>query len=163
MKRFAWRLQRVLDIKKKEEQTKRAELLDITEKLAQVRGELLIQKRLLKNIIESLTKEHPRIRLNKQEFFLRCSSTNDKLIKKLESEVKKLETRQKEKIAEILKVKKYKEGLNKLRAEAKTQFIKDQERLEQKDADEMAIMGFARKIIQQGKFDNSISKDFAND
>jgi flagellar FliJ protein len=157
MKRFAWRLQRVLDIKRKEEQIKKAELLEITGELAQVRGKLLIQKRLLKNIIDSLTKEHPRIRLNKQEFFLRCSATNDELIKKLESEVKELETRQKGKIAEVLKVKRFKEGLNKLRVEAKTQFIKEQERLEQKDADEMTIMGFARKIVQQDKVDNSIS------
>jgi len=157
MKRFAWRLQRVLDIRRKEEQTKRAELLEITEKLAQVRGELLIQKRLLKNIIDSLIKEHPRIRLNKQEFFLRCSATNDELIRKLESKVNELETRQREKIAEVLKVKRFKEGLEKLRVEAKTQFIKEQERLEQKDADEMTIMGFARKIVQQGKVDNSIS------
>ncbi len=157
MKRFAWRLQRVLDIKRKEEQIKRVELLEIAEKLAQVRGELLIQKRLLKNIIDSLTKEHPRIRLNKQEFFLRCSATNDELIKKLESKVNELATRQKGKIAEVLKVKRFKEGLNKLRVEAKTQFIREQERLEQKDADEMTIMGFARKIVQQGKVDNSIS------
>ncbi len=157
MKRFAWRLQRLLDIKTKEEQIKRVELLEITEKLAQVRGELLIQKILLKNIIDSLTKEHPRIRLNKQEFFLRCSATNDGLIKKLESEVNELGTRQKGKIAEVLKVKRFKEGLDKLRVEAKTQFIKEQERLEQKDADEMTIMGFARKIVQQGKVDNSIS------
>ncbi len=157
MKRFAWRLQRVLDIKGKEEQTKRVELLEITEKLAQVRGELLMQKRLLKNIIDSLTKEHSRIRLNKQEFFLRCSTTNDELIKKLESQANELEIRQKGKIAEVLKVKRFKEGLNKLRVEAKTQFIREQERLEQKDADEMTIMGFARKIVQQGKVDNSIS------
>lgn len=157
MKRFAWRLQRVLDIKRKEEQIKRAELLEITGKLAQVRSKLLIQKRLLKNIIDSLTKEHPRIRLNKQEFFLRCSATNDELIKKLESEVKELETRQKGKIAEVLKVNRFKEGLNKLRVEAKTQFINEQERLEQKDADEMTIMGFARKIVQQDKVDNFIS------
>ena len=157
MKRFAWRLQRVLDIKAKEEQTKRAELFSITGKLAQVRGELLIQKRLLKNIINSLTKERPMRRLGKQEFFLRCSATNDELIRKLESKVNELETRQKGKIAEVLKVKRFKEGLNKLRVEAKTQFIKEQERLEQKDADEMTIMGFARKIMQQGKVGNSVS------
>ena len=157
MKQFAWRLQRVLDIKEKEEQTKRAELFEITGKLAQVRGELLMQKRLLKNIIDSVTKENPIIRLNKQEFFLRYSATNDELIKKLESEINELETRQKGKIAEVLKVKRFKEGLNKLRVEAKTQFIKDQERLEQKDADEITIMGFARKIVHQSKVDNSIS------
>jgi len=156
MKQFAWRLQRVLDIKKKEEQTKSLELLGITEKLANVRGELLMQKILLKNVIDSLTKEHPRTRLNKQEFFLRCSATNDELIKRLESKAKELETQQKGKIAEVLKVKRFKEGLNKLRVEAKTQFINEQERLEQKEADEMTIMGFARKIMQQGKVDNSI-------
>ena len=157
MKRFAWRLQRVLDIRKKEEQTRKAELLDITEKLAHARGELLIQKTTLKNIIDGLTEENPGSRLGKQEFFLRCSATNDDLIKKLENEVNELEARQKGTIAEVLKIKRFKEGLNKLRVEAKTQFIREQERLEQRDADEMTIMGFARKIVQQGKVDNSIS------
>ena len=96
MKRFAWRLQRVLDIRKKEEQTRKAELLDITEKLAHARGELLIQKTTLKNIIDGLTEEHPRSRLGKQEVFLRCSVTSDELIKKLESKTTKRETRQNE-------------------------------------------------------------------
>ena len=155
MKRCIWRLQRVLDIKTKQEQTKRAELLEITAKLARMRGELLIQKRLLKNIIDGLTKEHPKIRLNRQELFLRCSATDDELIKKLESEVSKLEIRQKEKIADLLKARRFKEGLDKLRTKAKTQFINEQERLEQKDADEMAIMGFARKIMQRDKIGDS--------
>lgn len=162
MKRFVWRLQRVLDIKRKEEQTKRAQLLEITEELAQRRGELLMQKRLLKSIIDSLTEEHPKSRLGKQEFFLRCSATDDELIKKLESKVNGLETRQREKIAEVLKVKRFKEGLKKLRVEAKTQFIREQERLEQKDADEMTTMRFARKMMQRDKVDNSIGQDSAN-
>lgn len=157
MKRFVWRLQRVLDIKRKEEQVKRAELLWITEKLAQTQGELLIQKRTLKGIIDSLIKEHPGKRLSKQEFFLGCSATNDKLIKNLESKLTELKTRQKEKITDVLRVKRFKEGLEKLRVEAKTQYMKEQERLEQKDADEMTIMGFARKIIQRDKVDSSIS------
>ena len=42
MKRFVWRLQRVLDIRKKEEQIKTAELIEITDKLAVTRGKLLI-------------------------------------------------------------------------------------------------------------------------
>ncbi len=156
MKRFVWRLQRVLDIRRKEEQTKRAELLEITEKLAHTRGELLIRKRMLKDMIDSLTKEHPRNRLGKQEFFLKCSATTDELITKLKRKVNELETRQKEKIAEVLKVKRFTEGLKKLRVEAKTQFITEQERLEQKDADEMTIMGFARKTGRQNKVNSSI-------
>jgi len=149
MKRFTWRLQRVLDIKRKEEQTKRAQLLEIIEKLVQVRGELLIQKRILENIIDSLTEEHPRSRLGRQEFFLRCSATNDELIKKLESKVNEFETRQREKIAEVLKVKRLKEGLEKLRSEARARFMKETERLEQKASDERANVSFARKLVQQ--------------
>ena len=97
MKRFAWRLQRLLDIKAKEEQIKRAELLGVTEKLAQTRGGLAMQKRLLKNIIDGLAEEPPAKRLARQELFLKSSVTNDELIEKLESRVRQLETQQKEK------------------------------------------------------------------
>lgn len=114
-----------------------------------------MQKILLKNMVESLTKEHPSRRLGKQEFFLRCSATNDELIKKLSSKVNELEARQKENIAEILTVKRAKKGLERLRVEAKMQFIKEQEKLEQKEADEMTIIGFARKIMQRGKIGDS--------
>ena len=69
MKRFVWRLQRVLDIKTKEEQTKRAELLELTEKLAQVRGELLTQQRILEDIIDGLIGKDAQKRLGEQEFF----------------------------------------------------------------------------------------------
>lgn len=156
MKQFTWRLQRVLDIKRKEEQVIRAQLLGITEKLAQTRGELLVQKMILKSIIDDLTEEHPSRRLVKQEFFLRSSTTNDELIRKLKNNVSKLGIQQKEKIDEVLKVKRYKKGLEKLRVEAKMQFIREQEKLEQKDSDEMTIMGFARKIIQHDKTNNCI-------
>lgn len=156
MKRFTWRLQRVLDIKIKEEQIKRAELFEITQKLAQAQNELLTQKRILEDIINSLAEEHPRNRLDKQELFLKCSAINDELIKKLESKVKEIEKRQKEKINEVLKVKKFRKSLEKLRVEAKMQYIKEQEKLEQNEADEMTTIGFARKIIQKNKADSLI-------
>ena len=156
MKKFVWRLQRVLDIKKKEEQKKQSELLGITEKLAQARGELLIRKKILENIIDNLTKEHPEKRLEKQEFFLKCSAANDELIRKLESKVNDLETQQREKKAEVLKLKRFNKSLEKLRAEARTQFIKEQDRLEQKEADEMSTIRFARKIIWRERADNLI-------
>lgn len=155
MKRFVWRLQRVLDIRRKEEEIKRVQLLETTEKLAQTRGELLMQKTILEDIIDGLTREDPETRLGRQEFFLRCSATNDELIKKLSSKVNELEARQKENIAEILTVKRAKKGLERLRVEAKMQFIKEQEKLEQKEADEMTIIGFARKIMQRGKIGDS--------
>lgn len=151
MKRFVWRLQRVLDIKAKQEQTKKAELVEITEKLAQTRSELLAQKRILENIINGLTEEHPKKRLSKQEFFLKCSATNDELIEKLQGRISELESQQREKIAEVLKLRRFREGLEKLRAKAKTRFIKEQEKLEQKESDEQATISFTRKMMGTAK------------
>ena len=145
MKRFVWRLQRVLEIKKKEEQKVRAELYELTEKLAQTRGELFRWQKMLENIIVGLTEENPKKRLGEQEFFLRYSATSDEQIRKLEDKKNGLESQQREKIAEVLKVKRFKEGLEKLRVEAKVQFIKEQEKLEQKELDEGATISFVRK------------------
>jgi flagellar FliJ protein len=147
MKRFVWRLQRVLDIKKKEEQKARAELFELTEKLAQTRGELLTRQKMLEDIINGLTGENPKKRLNKQEFFLRYSAASDEQIKRLKEKISELESQQREKIAEVLKLRRFKEGLQRLRVEAKAQFIKEQEKLEQKELDEGATVSFVRKTL----------------
>jgi len=141
-------LQRVLDIKIKEEQTKRAELLKLTERLTGTRGELLMQQRIVQDIIDDLKDQKLRKRLSDQEFFLRHSAKNNNQIKKLRSIIKELESQQREKIAEVLKARRFKEGLEKLRAETKMEFIKEQEKLEQKELDEGATIRFVRKILQ---------------
>ena len=145
MKRFIWRLQRVLEIKKKEEQKARAELYELTGKLAQTRGELLVRQKMLESIIEGLTEGNPKKRLGEQEFFLRYSTTSDEKIRKLKDKINELESQQREKIAEVLKVRRFKEGMERLRVEAKIQFIKEQEKLEQKVLDEGATISFVRK------------------
>lgn len=145
MKRFVWRLQRVFDIKKKEEQKARAELFELTEKLTQTRGELLTRQKMLEDIINALTGENPKKRLSGQEFFLRYSAASDEQIKKLKDKISRLASRQREKIAEVLEIRRLKEGLERLRVEAKAQFIKEQEKLEQKELDEGATVSFVRK------------------
>jgi len=140
-------LQRVLDIKTKEEQKKRTELLKLTEELAEARGRLLIRQRILEDIIDGLSGEEPGERLGEQELFLRYSATTDEQIKKLKDRIQELESRQREKIAEVLEARRFKEGLARLRVEAKSQFIKEQEKLEQKELDEVASVSFARKML----------------
>lgn len=146
MKRFVWRLQRVLDIRKKEEQKARAELLKLTERLAETRGQLLAERQMLEDIINGLAGENPKKRLGRQEFFLRYSAASNENIERLEKKVKGLESQQTDKIAEVLKLRRTKEGMEKLRAEAKMQFIKEQEKIEQKQLDEGAIVSFVRKV-----------------
>ncbi len=147
MKRFVWRLQRVLEIKKKEEQKTRAELFELTERLAQRRAELLVRQKMLESIIEGLTEGNSEKRLGEQEFFLRYSTTSDEKIRKLKDKINELELQQREKIAEVLKVRRFKEGLERLRVEAKIQFIKEQEKLEQKELDDGATISFVRKSL----------------
>ena len=149
MRRFVWRLQRVLNIKTKEEQTKRVELLELTEKLAQVRGKLLMQQRILEDIIDGLTRENPQKRLGEQEFFLKCSAPSDEQIKKLKGKKRELESQQRRKIGEVLMVRRFKEGLEKLRAKTKREFIRLAEKLEQKELDEGSTIVFARKMIEE--------------
>lgn len=137
----------MLDIRKKEEQKARAELFELTEKLAQTRGELLARQKMLEYIIDGLTGENAKKRLNKQEFFLRYSAASDEQIKKLKEKTGELESQQREKIAEVLKLRRFKEGLERLRVEAKAQFIKEQEKLEQKELDEGATVAFVRRTL----------------
>lgn len=145
MKQFKWRLERVLEIKTKQEQKERAELLVLTERLAEKRGELLMRQKMLKDVIRDLARTEPKQRLGGQEFFLRHSATSDEQIESLRREVNELESQQKEKIAEVHKIRRLKEGLEKLRAESKRRFVEEQEKLYQRQLDETAAVSFVRK------------------
>jgi flagellar biosynthesis chaperone FliJ len=147
MKRFKWRLERVLEIRKKQEQKERAELFELTERLAERRAELLMRQKMLKDMIRGLAEADPGQRLGDQEFFLRHAGTSDEQIKRLKDHVRDLESEQQEKIADVLKIRRLKEGLEKLRAEAKSQFIEEQEKLDQKELDETVIVSFVRKAL----------------
>lgn len=120
------------------------ELFALTEKLAATRGELLIQNKILENVIKSLAGNSARGRLAEQEFFLNNSEVNNAIIKKLKEKIKELELQQKQKIDEIVKLRQAKEGMEKLRAEAKEKYIKEQEIIEQKEMDEEANILFVR-------------------
>ena len=147
MRRFKWRLQRVLDIRQKEEQVKRAELLGITEQLSQTRGELFMQKRIVRGLIDSLSEEHPQCRLDRQALFMTYSTNNDDRIKKLEADIHLLEMHQKEKMKEVIAIKRLNEGLEKLRNQTEMEFKKEQEKHEQKEMDEATTSRFAREMI----------------
>ena len=146
MRQFVWRLQRVLDIRTKQEQIKTQELFALTETLAQTRGELFTQQRILNDILESIANEKPGERLKRQEFFLRNSAASDERIRQLKKSIAELESRQKEMIAAVLKIKRARESLERLREQAKRNFIEAQEKIEQKQLDEMATQSFTREL-----------------
>ncbi len=115
MKRFVWRLQKVLDVKTKQEQLKRNELFQIAEQLAARRGELLLRRRILQDLMTEIREQPGPARWSAQEFFLRHADDDNKQIRRLEEELAALQVRHKEKTAEVLAVRRFKEGLEKLR------------------------------------------------
>jgi len=111
---------------------------------------LLMRQRILQDIIDGISKDKSPGRLTTQEFVLRQAATNDEQIRRLKDQIAELEARQKEKTAELLALRKSREGLERLRAEAREQFIREQEKLEQKEQDDRSTMAFARKESMKG-------------
>jgi flagellar biosynthesis chaperone FliJ len=145
MRRFTWRLQRVLDVKAKEEQLRRTELFRLTELLTAKRGEMLMRQRVIENLLADLRNDRSPERLSSQAFVLQRVAVDDERIRKLQEEIAALEVRHKDKTAELLTVRRYKEGLEKLRAQAKEEYIQEQERLEQKEQDDRTTVSCARR------------------
>jgi len=151
MKRFAWRLQKVLDVKTKEEQAKQMKLFRLTEMLAEKRSELLMRQRILQEIVSGIKKNRTSERLGVQEFFLKHATTNDECIRALRNGIAELEAQQKQKMAELLAARKFKEGLERLRAEAHERFVREQEKLEQKELDDRtsAVLAWSENLPEK--------------
>jgi flagellar export protein FliJ len=144
MKRFVWRLQKILDLKVKEEQIKQTELFRITERLAQSRGELLMRQRILQQLMKTVTADGGGKRVANQEFVLRHAVTDDEQIRRLRDAIAVLEEEQANKTEEVLAARRYREGLERLRAEAEERYLREHHTLEQKELDDRTTTAFAR-------------------
>jgi len=149
MRRFVWPLERVLEVRRAEEQTKRGQLLSLTEKLAETRGRLLLERNRLADLVSAVNAEVGGWRLSRQELFLRYSACNDERIRKLAKRECRLQSEQKAKIAELLRVRRFRKGLEKLRTEAEEKFFREQSRRERKMLDEVATGRFARQLLSK--------------
>ncbi|MCK4887411.1 MAG: hypothetical protein KAS96_08490 [Planctomycetes bacterium] len=147
MKKFAWRLQRLLDIKNIEEKCKTMELAKVTKILEETEMMIIKHKRMLEQIISEISQKNTDDRLRIQEFFMKYSSGSDEIIKKLIQKMAELQDKRKKKLEELIEVKRYREGLEKLREQAKTKFTQEQEKQYQKQLDDDAGMRIARKIL----------------
>ena len=71
MKKFVWRLQRLLEIKIKQEESMRAELVAITEQAVSLRGRIMMQKTILRRMLAEMEQKEGSQRLAEQEFFFK--------------------------------------------------------------------------------------------
>jgi len=149
MKKFEWRLQKVLEVNQKKLEAKKAELFKISEQLAVTRASLITQKRILQNEIEKVAKEKSSQRLARQQLLLVSCKKNDEIIKRLKGQVQELQILKDKATEEYIKLKKFTDGLEKLREKAKTEHIQQQEKQQQRLADEQTNARFARALLNE--------------
>ncbi len=147
MKTFTWRLQRLLDVKNIDEKCKIMELAKITRVLEETEMMIIKHKRMLEQIISEISQKNKNDRLRVQEFFMKYSLGSDEIIKKLTQKMAELQDERKKKLEALIKVKHYREGLEKLKEQAKTTFTQEQDRQDQKQLDDEAGMRIARNIL----------------
>jgi len=146
---FKWRLQRLLDLKEKEEDVKRDELFALMEQTTTVRGRMLLEQAGYRRLLADLRYEQGDLRLARQQVFLGYAHVFDAGIRQLQERLGKLDELQRLKTAEILEIRKFRKSLEKLRQKANDQFVKQQQKIEQTQTDEYATLRFARQVIAQ--------------
>jgi len=149
MKRFEWRLQRVLDLKEKTEKVKRAELLKLAEEIAEARVRVMNEQRKQREQMAAIAQEKAGQRISRQAAFLSFAAFDDERIASQQQHIRQLEDVQESKTQELIKLRQAKEGLEKLRAEAEEAYTADQERTAQRELDEHASVAFAREKCRQ--------------
>jgi len=149
MKRFEWRLQRVLDLKEKTEKVKKAELLKLAEEIAGAKVRVMNEQRKQREQMAAIAQERAGQRICRQAAFLTFSAFDDERIAAQRNHVRQLEDVQETKTRELIELRQAKEGLAKLRAEAKETYMAEQERAAQREMDEHANVAFTREKYQK--------------
>lgn len=149
MKKFKWRLQRLLDVREKQEQALRVELAALTEQTAALRGRILMEKAMLRSRLAELRLTDGSERIAQQQMFMQYVTAVDAKIGGLQCDLNTLEQQRKEKIEAMMAVRKLRKALERLRTQAATDHCQQAEHAEQNEQDESANAAFARKMLVQ--------------
>ena len=145
MKRFRWRLQRVLDIKTQHERALRNELFTLAQVIAGVREEILERRTMLRTLLAELGRRRLDDRLPEQAVFMEFSAFEERQIDRLRARLKELEAQRAQKQEQFLAIRSTCKTLKRLRAEAREQYMREVGKREQMAFDESAHIAFARK------------------
>ncbi|MCF7955414.1 MAG: flagellar FliJ family protein [Phycisphaerae bacterium] len=147
MARFVWRLQRVLDIREKEELVLRSELMALSERMVVLRQEIMVIRARIHSALEELGYKEPSERLSSQQLFMKYSEYSEIEIDSLRSQLSNVDRQRKEKMNEILKKRQSIKALEKLRARAKEEYLADSAHKEQNELDEYTKNKFGRRSV----------------
>jgi len=146
VRRFAWRLQRLLDIKVKQERSLRSELVTLTERAVALRGRILARRAALRRLLDGLSCDEDDW-VARRRLVLEQATVTEQLLMTLEQQLETLEKERHDKMREVLDVRKFRKRLERLRARAYEQFMQEQEKRMQDEIDDRTNVGTARRIL----------------
>lgn len=147
MKRFKWKLQRLLDVKTRQEELKKAQLLALIQNIAAVRQNLLMRRQKVKQFFAELAEQSAPQRIQEQQLCLKAVAFADEKIETLKQMLQELETQRTAVMSEVLQLRKFRKSLEKLRTIAKEEYDLESKKNEQNFLDETANIAFARGLL----------------
>ncbi len=148
MKRFAWPLQPLLDLKIQQEKLLRAEVYALAQNVIFHRSQIAQHRSGLGTKLADIAKLELSVRLAGQENFAKYSRAIEKKIQTLTEQLDALETQRNEKIQQLVQIKTSREALEEKRSEAKADYTKAMGKHEQKQLDEAAHLAIVRQMIE---------------
>jgi flagellar export protein FliJ len=146
MKKHSWRLQRVLDVRVKQEEAKKAELLAVTHRLLAARQEVIVKQATMRGILLELSRKDARTRMAEQPTIVKHMAFSEEELKRLKKKVEEIEVERRKKTDEMMEVRKARKAMEKLQEKARMEYTKMADAAEQKELDEFCSGRYARSM-----------------
>lgn len=144
MKRFKWKLERVLSVTRKREDAARHELLVLARRIDDLNDQIRRKREELRQELVRLGRRPLAERLDEQTIFMNQAPHAERKIEQLRHRTRELEKEREELRGQYQKHRARRKSLERLRADARKQYLKDAERQEQTRFDEKAQIQYTR-------------------
>lgn len=144
MKRFHWRLQRLLDVTVQRERAVRLELLALSREMARVRQGIAARRAAVRGLLAELKLLPTDQQLTRQQLVMAQHQADQRRMNRLLAELAELESRRRERTAAYLELRARRQGLERMRQRAQDEHQRQQLRQDQKLLDESAHNAAAR-------------------
>lgn len=146
MKRFAWTLQRLLDVTQRREQALRGELTELSGRIGALRREAAQRRDALRRQMEALGRLPLSQRMERMVSFAPCVKVEEAAISALQEQAQALQEQRRKTMEKFLAVRASRRTLEKLRTQSYERYKVEARKAEQKLLDETATVAFARQL-----------------
>ncbi len=149
MKRFAWKLQRVLDITAQREKALKGELFALARAIVQVREAVAARRAVLRTLLAELAERRLEERLAEQVIVLDTLEAAQGELRRLGDHLDELETERAATQERFLRTRSTRRALERRREQARAEHEREAGKREQQGFDEIAHVAFTRETAPQ--------------